>query len=178
MTVLVAFATAHGSTRTIAETLACRLADEGLSVDVRSVNEVESLARYKAAVVGSAIHHGRWLPEASEFTQLHTAMLTVLPCWTFSVSSIGETTSFFGPTGTRLMRRLQPEPHDVTCLRVTIRPREHRCFAGTIERGRGGPSGALLLTMLGGTYGDHRDIDDATQWAHRITQGLGARHSA
>lgn len=58
--------------------------------------------RSDAAVLGSAIHNQVWLPEAATFVMSHVRELAIRPVWLFSVGSVGDTSSFFGPRVERL----------------------------------------------------------------------------
>jgi menaquinone-dependent protoporphyrinogen oxidase len=171
MTVLVVYASAYGSTKGIAKHIGEQLARAGHATEVQPVDEVVALDGFDAIVLGSAIHNMAWLPPASEFARAHAAELANRPTWLFSVSSVGETTSFFGPRASRLMRRMRKDKH-VAPVRDAARPRGHRDFAGAIERTHWGLSGRLFLRVLGGSYGDHRDWDDVDAWADEIAREL------
>jgi menaquinone-dependent protoporphyrinogen oxidase len=174
MKVLVAHASAYGSTRGVAARLADRLRSHGLEVDLRPVDEVTALDDYEAVVVGSAIHSRAWLPQASAFVESNASALGRRAVWMFSVSSVGETTSVFGPRMAAWMRRASPEPPQVTRWRPVVAPRDHRNFAGVVERGHWGALGSLFIWLLRGSYGDHRDWADIDAWADTIAVELGA----
>ncbi len=67
MTVLVTYASKHGSTQGIAEAIGGRLRERGLDAEVRPVGEVNGLERYDALVIGSAVYLGSWRKEAHAF---------------------------------------------------------------------------------------------------------------
>ena len=52
--VLVAYASARGSTRGIAERIAARLSDRGARVEVRSVDDVDDIVVYDTVIIASA----------------------------------------------------------------------------------------------------------------------------
>ena len=56
--VLVAYATAHGSTRGVAERLAAGLGGHGNRVELQPVDRVEALDAYDAVVFGSPVYNG------------------------------------------------------------------------------------------------------------------------
>ena len=64
MRVLVAVASKHGATRELAAVIADELGAAGHAVDLLEAGAVGSLAGYGAAVLGSALYMGAWLPEA------------------------------------------------------------------------------------------------------------------
>lgn len=69
MVVLVAYATDHGSTRGVADRIADRLRQRGVDAKACAVADVLEVSSCEAVVLGSAIHGGKWLPEA----ELHRA---------------------------------------------------------------------------------------------------------
>ncbi len=73
--VLVAYATAAGSTGGVAEMIGKTLAETGIAVDVCPVQSATHLEDYAAVVLGSAIHGGKWLPEAVTFLQANQSRL-------------------------------------------------------------------------------------------------------
>jgi menaquinone-dependent protoporphyrinogen oxidase len=172
MSVLVTYASAYGSTALIARQIAQRLGQDGMHVETESVEVVGTPEGYDAVIVGSAVHNMAWLPTATQFVEKHAASLVGHPIWLFSVSSVGDTTSFFGPRVARLMRRLRHEPKTISGLRPLVRPRDHRNFAGAVERSHWNLAGHAFLRTFGGTYGDHRDHADITAWADTIAKEL------
>ncbi len=86
--ILVAYATAAGSTGGVAETIGQTLADDDTFVSICPVQSVASLEGYDAVVLGSAIHGGKWLPEATAFLQANRARLNQIPTAFFLVGLI------------------------------------------------------------------------------------------
>lgn len=56
MTILIVYASKHGSTQEIAERIAEKLRQLGKKAKSRSVETIENLESYEALVVGSAIY--------------------------------------------------------------------------------------------------------------------------
>ncbi len=83
--ILVTYASQAGSTGGVAEAIGKTLAAGGAQVDVRPVQAVGSLDSYTAVVLGSAIHGGKWLPEAVSFLRANQARLRQLPTAFFLV---------------------------------------------------------------------------------------------
>ena len=75
MTVLVGYASAHGSTRGVAERIAARLHEKGFATVMRAMDPVDEVSSYDAFVLGSAIHNQAWLPAASDFVHRNVAVL-------------------------------------------------------------------------------------------------------
>ena len=90
MTVLVTFASRHGSTAEIAERIGSGLAGAGLAVEVRPVTRVRDVARYDAVVIGAAAHMFHWMKEATTFVRRHGLDLRRRPVWIFSSGPLGE----------------------------------------------------------------------------------------
>lgn len=166
MTVLVAYASAHGSTKQVADAIADRLRTAGLDVAVRAAVDVDDVVRYDDVILGSAIHNGRWLTPASTLA----AELREYPerrVWMFSVCTIGETTSFLGTRLSRLARSRRPLPDDVAKSGAP-----HRYFAGVIEKSHWNAVGRLFFAVTGGGYGDRRDWADIDRWADLIAAAI------
>jgi len=83
--ILVAYASRAGSTAGVAEAIGATLAESGAQVEVRLMNDVKDLAPYRAVVAGSAIHGGKWLPEAMQFMRTHRAAFAQKPFAAFLV---------------------------------------------------------------------------------------------
>ncbi len=172
MRVLVAHASAHGSTAEIATRLAESLAAAGPDVDVRAVADVASLSGYDAAVIGSAIHDGAWISDAHWFLREHKAALAKRPTWLFSVSSVGATSSAYGSFGTAVQRRTRRDPRAIYEARKALGHVDHHQFAGVVTPEDWSKGSIRMFKLLGGTFGDHRDWDDVEQWAAEIGQAL------
>jgi menaquinone-dependent protoporphyrinogen oxidase len=64
MSVLVAFASKHGTTREVAERVRDRLSAAGAEVELSSAGRVADVSAYGAVVLGAGIYMGRLHPEA------------------------------------------------------------------------------------------------------------------
>jgi len=85
--ILVAYASATGSTIDVAAAIGETLGAGGLAVDVKPVQQALPVdgARYRAVVLGSAVQHGTWLPEAIDFARAQQPTLGRLPVALFCV---------------------------------------------------------------------------------------------
>lgn len=172
MTVLVAYASAHGSTREIAERIAARLRERDIDAEARSVDDVDDVddvGRYTAYVVGSAIHSRAWMPEALRFVRENASALNTKPMWLFSVgmpAALG-----------RPFRRLAASESEVVfaALRTLVQAREHRLFSGVVHRDQFPDlRSRLVFHAMGCRYGDFRDWHEIDAWSARIAAGLVA----
>jgi menaquinone-dependent protoporphyrinogen oxidase len=84
-TVLVVYATKHGSTREVAEAVAERLAARGIVVFVRPAADVTGLEGYDCIVLGSAIYMGRLHGDAHLFLRRHRRELALRPLAVFAM---------------------------------------------------------------------------------------------
>src|SRR5262245_11568206 len=91
VSVLVAFASKHGSTRGIAERITRQLERLGTEAYLRPIDAVTHPEDFRAMVIGSAIYYGSWLPEALDFMQHNRALLAARPVWLFSSGPLGHT---------------------------------------------------------------------------------------
>lgn len=171
LSVLVAYASRAGSTRGVAERIAAVLCGHGQRVDLRSVGQVGDLSAYDAAVIGSPVYDGSWLPEASELVRRNLDRLGSLPVWLFSVGTFGDEHRIVG----RLMRK---EPREMAHFLQVLKPRDYRVFAGVIDAASWPLYGKLLLRMFGGRVGDNRDWSSIERWATHIAAALAAPGAA
>ncbi|MGH3391967.1 MAG: flavodoxin domain-containing protein [Actinomadura sp.] len=170
MVVLVGYASAHGSTREIAERIAAMLGKHGTRAEARSVDQVQNAADYDVFVLGSAVHSGAWLREATVFVRRNLSVLADRPVWLFSV----------GARDARIGARrgwpavYQKEPKEIIGLCEAIHPRDHHVFSGAIERDHLPLVGRLIFKGMGGRYGDFRDWKQIDAWAEDIARDLAA----
>lgn len=73
--VLVAYATTHGSTREVAETVAETLRAGGLAADLRLAKDVRTLEGYGAVVLGAPLYMFRLHKDALRFLSRHRIAL-------------------------------------------------------------------------------------------------------
>ncbi|MFE9773672.1 flavodoxin domain-containing protein [Streptomyces sp. NPDC005931] len=168
MDVLVGYATAHGSTRAIAERITDVLCAAGLTAEARPLEEVTDAGTYRAFVLGSAVHGQSWLPAAKEFLRDHPTVLGARPVWIFSV---GMPAALRGP-----WRRLAPR--ELAAIEQALAPRPahrgHRLFSGVVSRDQFPLRARLLFRLMGGRFGDFRDWAAIDRWARGIAAELRA----
>jgi menaquinone-dependent protoporphyrinogen oxidase len=163
MTVLVAVASKHGSTRGIADAIAGELRALGLAADVGSVDDVADPDRYEAVVLGSAVYMGKWMPEARRFVDTHRDALGRVPVWLFSSGPLGADEP--KPAG---------DPAQLDDLMTATRAHGHRIFSGKLEPGELGLGERLIVKAVHAPAGDFRDWDAIRAWAREIGTTLQA----
>src|SRR4051812_47084627 len=83
--ILVAYATRHGSTREVAFAIAAALREQGLEASVRPAADVVTLRGYDGVVLGGALYTGRLHGDARRFLRRHRAALATLPLAVFAI---------------------------------------------------------------------------------------------
>ena len=86
--ILLAYASRFGSTQEVSETIATRLREAGVEVDLQPMQEVKSLERYDAVVLGAAIYNAKWNAVAHQFVSRHQDTLTQLPVAIFTLGPL------------------------------------------------------------------------------------------
>lgn len=168
MRILVTYATKYGATAGIAERIAERLAAAGLEAEARPVGEVDDVAGYDAAIIGSGVYIGRWLPDAVAFVEDHATTLATMPSWLFCSGPLG--TEATDARGRDLREVAEPEDHQL--LGELIAARDTAVFFGALVASeltfkdrsvRRLPVGRELLPD-----GDFRDWETVESWAEMI----------
>jgi menaquinone-dependent protoporphyrinogen oxidase len=151
-TVLVTFASKHGSTAEIAEAIAEVLRESGLEAHCVEAREVESLDRFDAVVLGSAVYMRRWRREARKFLKRFGPELERRPFWVFSSGPVGD------PAKDNLA---WAEPPGTINEAEHLGVREHVVFGGrSLSRGIPEP------------LRDRRDWTEIAAWARHIAAEL------
>ena len=73
--VLIAYATKHGTTREVAESIAGTLRELGLAVETEEAGRVRDIAHYDAVVVGGGLYMGKWHADARHVLKRHRHQL-------------------------------------------------------------------------------------------------------
>ena len=164
MRVLVAAAGRHGATAEIAETIGGELTKEGMDVDVVDVDDVHGLGDYDAVVLGSAVYMGHWLKSAAAFAASRGAELRARPTWLFSSGPVGDP-----------LRPGESDAVNVKAIVAATGAREHRLFAGKLDKRVLNFRERAVMRAVGGHDGDYRDWDEIRAWAEAIATSLNAR---
>jgi menaquinone-dependent protoporphyrinogen oxidase len=164
MRVLVSAASRHGSTAEIAERIGSvlreELVDVRAQVDVLPADAVGDIDGYDVLVLGSAVYMGHWLDGARQVALRYAGNGTDRPAWLFSSGPVGDPP------------RPDEQPVDVGSVVAVTGAREHRLFAGALDRGRLGFGERALVAALRAPYGDFRDWAAVEAWARDIADEL------
>jgi len=181
MSVLVAYATSCGSTREIAERIAAGLAPRvaPASVDCTPASEVPRLSsvpnQYRAVVIGSALHAGRWIGPGRSFVRTNAAYLSgsdrnapATPVWAFTVG-------------------MPPTDEDMENEEKMVREKLQRSLGADALRGHQVFRGVFEMKDLNWffrtlisccvpedkkKFGDHRDWDAIDAWADGVGKAM------
>jgi menaquinone-dependent protoporphyrinogen oxidase len=93
MTVLVAYASKYGGTRSVAERIGEVLYASGITATVQSVTSTADLGGYNAFVLGSAAYMGSSMKEAVTFAWQNRDVLASRPIWLFTSGPLGTATT-------------------------------------------------------------------------------------
>jgi menaquinone-dependent protoporphyrinogen oxidase len=83
--ILVAYATKHGSTREVADSVAATLQEQGLDVETLPAAQVDDLSHHDGVVLGGSLYMGRWHPDALDFLKRNRAALATQPVAVFAL---------------------------------------------------------------------------------------------
>jgi menaquinone-dependent protoporphyrinogen oxidase len=163
MHVVVTAASKHGATREIASWIAEALNGAGVEAALREPGQIETLDGIDAVVIGSGVYAGHWLKEATTFVDHFGPAFATRDVWLFSSGPAGEP--------------LKPEgdPADVEPMRAATHAREHRVFAGRIDRSTMGFAERAIMAALRVPEGDWRPRPAIEAWAREIAATLIAR---
>ncbi|MDV6259923.1 flavodoxin domain-containing protein [Rhodococcoides yunnanense] len=164
MRILIATASRHGSTRELGQWLGSsitkRLASSAVSatVDVRDAADVDSIAEYDAAVIGSGVYLGRWLRDARSLVAREQAELETRPVWLFSS----------GPIGAGLQPKTKSKWSEASWAI------EHKVFGGKLDRSTLSRFERVVVRMIEAGDGDDRSRAEVDEWAGAICAALAA----
>lgn len=166
MNVQVICGTRLGATRQIADRIAYRLARAGLDARSLAPQDLVGEPSADAYVLGSGVYGGHWQKAIAAFARRHAATLRQRPVWLFSSGPVGDMAVGASPT----------EPAEARGLRRMLAARDHRVFAGALDRDtvEGSDLSPLerLITRRFIPEGDWRDWDSIDRWADEIASSL------
>jgi menaquinone-dependent protoporphyrinogen oxidase len=167
--ILIAYATAAGSTAEVAEAIGKALREGGAAVDVRRAKEVDDVSGYGAVVLGSGVRAGRTYAEAGQFLAAHQSALSQMPVAGFVVCLAAK------------------EGTDESCAEAEgyleamfaqapgVEPVSKGIFAGALDYAKlPWLLGVILKLLKKEPGGDYRDWDAIRNWAANLPSALGA----
>jgi menaquinone-dependent protoporphyrinogen oxidase len=174
MKVLLAYASVHGATEEVARFMGELLRQHGKEVRIASVEQVETVEGFDAAILGTAIHGGMWLSKMAHFINEHRKNLKPLPlyAWATCIRVLEE--GGYEHAMEHYMRKSLP---------TTLTFRDYNIFAGRIRREDVDLSDRWTLSVrydgrINTSYlsGDYRDWQKITAWTLKVADDLTKAH--
>lgn len=131
-----------------------------MDVTVAEPQNAPDPSGFRAVILGSGVYAGHWLSEAKELADRIGSSETKPDVWLFSSGPIGEPP------------KPEEDPVDVETVSKTTDAREHRLFAGKLDKGELGFGERAIVTALRAPEGDFRDWTAIDAWAHEIVDSL------
>jgi len=163
--VLVAYASKHGATASMAERIGHTLQKAGLTVNTTSLATKPDPADYDAVIMGSAVYMGQWRSEATHFLADHIMALAERPVWLFSSGPTGNGNAVELLNGWRYPARLGP-------LVQRIQPQDTAVFSGALTPADLGLRERLLTWLVRAPAGDFRDWTAVDDWGTSVGEAL------
>jgi len=161
--ILVAYATKHGSTREVAETIAGVLRADGYDVVVRRASDVSSLDDVEAVVLGGALYTGRWHRDARRFLSRFRGELAARRLAIFGMGPKTMSTEDVAGSRDQLGRALQSFPD--------LQPVTTAVFGGVID-----PS-VLRFPFSHLPASDARDWRQIRRWATEVSAAFATERA-
>ncbi|MEP7047377.1 MAG: flavodoxin domain-containing protein [Ilumatobacteraceae bacterium] len=166
MNVIIVVGSKHGSTRTIAEAVGDELRNSGLDVSIVDADEgTITLDGYDAAVIGSAVYVGRWMKDARAFLNANRESLGQMPLWLFSSGPLSDASD------------QSDDLADVRAFADDVHARDHRVFAGSLDKADLSLVERAAVRVVHAPYGDARQWGEIRSWAQTIAAELTAASS-
>lgn len=166
MNVLVTAASRFGATAEIADRIAAVLSSRGLDVRRVAPAAAGDLSGVDAVVVGSAIYSGHWLPDVQPVLAAIERRTPRPAVWLFTSGPVGT------PSGWFARKMATAEPVELPAAIAATAAREHRVFAGKLDRANLPTGQRLALTLFRRLNGDFRDWAEIERWAGTIADQL------
>lgn len=160
MRILIATASKHGATTGIGDAIALQLRRAGHQVVHVEPAIVSAIRDDDAVILGSAVYAGRWQRSAVDFAERFAADLRARPVWLFSSGPLGDPPKPI------------EAPVDVAHVADVTGAREHRVFAGRLDRARLGVGERLIVAAVRAPDGDQRPWPEIETWADGIAAEL------
>lgn len=166
--ILVTYASQGGATAGVAEAIGQTLTSNGRTVEVLPLNQVTDPGSYQAVVIGSAVHSGKWMPDALAFVERNQDALHQVPTAVFQVCMMLAASN--NSYKSMVQDWLAP-------LRGQIHPVAEGSFAGALWPDSYSKLSEKLglrifLAAIHLKAGDYRDWDAIRAWTNRVSPML------
>ncbi|MBU1342707.1 MAG: flavodoxin domain-containing protein [Proteobacteria bacterium] len=168
--ILVAYESFCGSTSEVAQSIADVFCKQGARVNVRHVQNIETLSSYDGVVIGSAVKSASWHPSAIEFVKENQDMLKQIPVAYFLTCLA----LYFDTTEAQDLAESYFRP--VLTAVPGIKPKAVQAFAGVLDYGKLNMMFRLVMKAKmkkqGIPEGDFRDFQKIESWAEKTVWPL------
>ena len=156
--ILIAYASATGSTAEVAAEIGKTISEIGYRVEVEPIREKPALNSFDAVLLGSAVYYSNWLPEAVEFVQVNQEALKRVPVAVFTVhiQNLGDE----DPSRRNRLAYLNE-------IRPLLQPVDEAFFAGRFDRRGAKIMFPGLIARFVPTM-DLRDWEKILSWAQSV----------
>ncbi len=121
MKVGVVYASKYGFTKGIADFIADKIGQNGITAEAREADQVQNPEDCDAFVIGSAVYMGKWMKAARKFVEQNKTVLANRQVWLFSSGPVGKETT---DKQERDLRETSA-PKDIAEFKKIISPRDH-----------------------------------------------------
>ncbi|MCH2249425.1 MAG: hypothetical protein MK042_06465 [Cognatishimia sp.] len=160
--VLAAYDSKLGSTAEVAKFMGSVLSEQGPSIAVKPLLEVDDLEIYDSVIIGSAIRYDRWLPDATAFVKENRTTLSNVP-----VSFFFTCLTLAKPTPAAMLKA-EGYADKLRSLAPEVKPMAVGVFAGVLQFARTPWPARFALKVLsiatGVKEGDYRDWEAIRSW--------------
>jgi menaquinone-dependent protoporphyrinogen oxidase len=157
-TVLVAYASKHGTTREVAESVASALRSRGFQVEMGASDEVTTLDGVGAVVLGGGLYMARLHVDARRFLVRHRERLSELPLAVFAMG--------LGSTSDKDIAASRKQLDRALAKVSELRPVEIAIFGGALDPTK------LRFPLNHMPACDARDWDAIEAWALRVADAF------
>ncbi len=159
---LVAYDSKLGSTAEVANFMGRVLSEQGATIAVKPLSQVDELETYHSVIIGSAIRYDRWLPDATAFVKENRTALSNVP-----VSFFFTCLTLARPTPAAMLKA-EGYADKLRSLAPEVKPVTVGGFAGVFQVSRTPWPARLALKVLsiatGVKEGDYRDWAAIRSW--------------
>jgi menaquinone-dependent protoporphyrinogen oxidase len=166
LSVLVTYASRHGSTAAIAQAIADEL-EKSLNpttstVTCAPVKDVPTAEPFDAVILGSAVYVGRWLADARRFLSRNEETLADREVWFFSSGPLDSPDTTTAPKAAQVVL-------------TRIGAREHKMFSGRLDVEQLGWIERTIARLVHAPEADFRDFTEIGRWAQQVAAQLTSR---
>lgn len=164
--ILIVYGSYHGSTAEIAKYIGKELFMKNTLIDVRLVNQTESVGDYDIVIIGSPVHYGKWIDEITEFVRSNYEKLNEIPVACFLTC--------LAVTKTNEESRKEAKGYlDSSLSEIPeIKPFYTGIFAGKLDYKKCTFFGKIVMKLVmnskGVEEGDYRDWGKISSWASNL----------